>query len=143
MSSAETPSVSGGWLGTYNYPSGTNLAPVRFEATLAMQGLLGEFTGTILDDGPLGEADVRGVQRRRNVRWTKTYRRSRRGSTGQVEYEGTLSEDGQRMTGQWRISFLRGDWEAHRLWSASGEAEVIHAESEPLEVGAAGRHGTP
>ncbi|MGA1355681.1 MAG: hypothetical protein ACO35Q_03260 [Prochlorothrix sp.] len=46
--------LSGSWLGTY-WQLGN---PTRFEATLVQGG--NSLTGNILDDGPLGEAQLTG-----------------------------------------------------------------------------------
>ena len=151
-SGADIPSVAGGWLGTYYYEDRTQM-PVRFEATLRLEGDLakGRFGGTILDDNYLGEADVRkGVQDGRFVRFTKVYLHANaRDGVYPVRYQGTLSEDGKVMTGNWQLSELRGGvgrrvrvqgtWEARRLWSAEsaeeGEPEVV---AEGRELAAAG-----
>ena len=121
--------------------------PVRFEATLRLEGELskGRFGGTILDDGNLGEASVRkGVQEGLIVRFTKVYAHANaRQGVVPVRYQGTLSEDGKRMTGNWQLSELHGavgrrmriggTWEARRIWSAESEEQ-----GEP-EVEAVGR----
>jgi hypothetical protein len=140
--------VAGGWLGTYHY-KGRFAPPCRFEMTLrALTGEApGRFTGTILDDGPLGEAAVeKGAQDGRHVRFTKVYR-SANAHYGVVpiHYVGTLSEDGKRLSGTWKMTTLvgpsgrrvsdTGSWEARRLWGEQAEAA---SEGEP-EVVAVGR----
>lgn len=136
-------SIAGGWLGTYVYED-AGLSPTRFEATFTMNkpdglpdGLPdGSFTGTILDDGRFGEARVEnGHQSGRRVRFVKRYRASgrRRGGGGAppINYVGTLSEDGRRVSGTWQIVSrlggrplrTRGTWEARRMWSAEAHPE--------------------
>ncbi|HVK03198.1 MAG TPA: hypothetical protein VM490_06965 [Armatimonadaceae bacterium] len=145
---ADIPSVAGGWLGTYYYDDRTRM-PVRFEATLRLEGEAGRggrFGGTILDDGDLGEASVhKGVQDGLVVRFTKVYEHANvwQGVVP-VRYQGTLSEDGKRMTGNWQLSELHGGvgrrvriggtWEARRIWSAEFE-EVEIGEPEVAAVG--------
>ena len=127
--------ISGGWLGTYAYKGVLRRKPpVRFEATLAAPSESGRltggivFTGSILDDGGLGEADVRGEQSGLGVRFSKVYR-THKGSP--VSYEGTLSEDGTTMSGTWRIgSTASGVWDARRAWSDSGASAAEETEEE-------------
>ena len=103
--------------------------PVRFEATLAVPSARrGKFTGSILDDGKLGEADISGEQSGLGVRFSKVYR-SQKALT--VSYEGTLSEDGKTMSGTWRIGgTAHGVWDARRAWSDSGNASEEETEEE-------------
>ncbi|MGB3135747.1 MAG: hypothetical protein WBG38_14770 [Nodosilinea sp.] len=98
--------LSGMWLGTYWQQD----VPTRFEATL-VQGD-NTLSGSILDDGSLGEARLSGTVSGRQVRFVKRYLTSTQTS---IDYAGTISEDGNHITGQWSISrFDAGPWEAHR-----------------------------
>ncbi len=117
----ESETIDGGWLGTYAYKGVLPTPPpVRFEATLTETGDGGRFSGTILDDGKSGEADVRGEQSGQGVRFSKIYRQSK---LPPVSYEGTLAEDGRTMAGTWRIDGTdHGVWDARRAWSDSGAA---------------------
>ena len=126
MSEFEPGGVGGGWLGTYAYKgTARDRPPVRFEATLTEPDGEGAFSGTILDDGRLGEAAVSGGQSGRGIRFTKTYRR--RGLAA-IFYEGTLTEDGRTMAGTWRIAGdVHGVWDARRTWSLS-ERDAAEAE---------------
>src|SRR5207245_357831 len=83
----DSQSIAGGWLGTYSYRGG-RASPCRFEATFSRPDSDGRFSGNILDDGPLGAAAVTGVQKGRQVRFTKSYLRPSLGSGGAqpVEY---------------------------------------------------------
>jgi hypothetical protein len=125
-------SITGGWLGTYAYKGrAAGQKPVRFEATFTALGSEGRFTGTILDDGPLGEAGVTGAQDGRRVHFTKAYfRPSGYTETGPVLYEGTLSEDGRLLVGVWRLELpghpsIQGVWDARRTWGAESETEAL------------------
>ena len=127
-------SVTGGWLGTYAYEPVSGRAPCRFEATFTTRTADGGFGGRILDDGYLAEARVvEGIQAGDTIRFLKIYLR---GGSGPVTYEGTLSEDGRLLTGQWRLPLqgetLSGAWEAQRLWWDETSAERRQAEQESL-----------
>ncbi|NJL85950.1 MAG: hypothetical protein HC886_08180 [Leptolyngbyaceae cyanobacterium SM1_1_3] len=98
--------LSGTWLGTYWQGD----APTRFEATLVQGG--NSLSGRILDDGPLGEAQVSGEVVGRSVQFSKRYLTR---STAPIQYSGSVSADGNAMQGQWIIQgFDLGPWEAHR-----------------------------
>ncbi len=132
--------IAGGWLGTYAYQGRyASQPPERFEATFTRPDREGRFTGSILDDSPMGTADVTdGVQAGLHVRFTKIYR-ARHGGSGDellpIQYEGALSEDGRFMQGVWeivsrargrRLKSLRihGVWDAHRMWNEMEESEM-------------------
>ena len=121
-------SIGGGWLGTYAYKGSLqSQPPVRFEATLTETGG-GSFTGSILDDGEGGEADVRGEQSGQGVRFSKVYRQRQIPS---VSYEGTLADDGRTMQGTWQIERqFHGVWDARRAWSDGGNAEAEETQEE-------------
>ncbi|MBD1850929.1 hypothetical protein [Leptolyngbya sp. FACHB-711] len=98
--------ITGTWLGTY-WQDGN---PTRFEATFVQGG--NTLSGRILDDGMLGEAQVTGDLVGRRIQFTKQYLTS---SPQPIQYQGTLSEDGNTMSGKWNIGRrYSGSWEAHR-----------------------------
>lgn len=108
--------ISGTWLGTY-WQDGQ---PTRFEATFAQGG--NTLSGSILDDGFLGEAQLIGEVVGRSIQFVKRYLTS---TTPPIVYTGTISEEGDMMTGSWQIDqsrrgvlgrrqILSGPWEAHR-----------------------------
>ncbi len=98
--------LSGAWLGTYWQRD----TPTRFEVTLVQGG--NTLSGSILDDGYLGEAQLSGTVAGRHVRFVKRYLAQ---SQPSIDYTGTVSEDGDHMAGQWSIAgFDSGPWEAHR-----------------------------
>jgi hypothetical protein len=130
-------SVSGGWLGSYYYDKRSGNQPARFEATFSRNGREGSFDGSILDDAVLGEARVlEGLQSGRSVSFTKVYINPPQGhSVHPITYEGTLSEDGKRISGKWQLDYrgarqrksvrMTGSWEAHRLWNDLLEEEAV------------------
>jgi hypothetical protein len=98
--------LSGMWLGTYWQRD----TPTRFEATLVQGG--NALSGSILDDGYLGEAQISGTVAGRQVQFVKRYLAQ---SVPAIDYIGTVSAEGDRITGQWSIAgFDSGPWEAHR-----------------------------
>lgn len=98
--------ISGTWLGTY-WQNGT---PTRFEATFVQGG--SSLSGSILDDNYLGEAQVAGEVVGRSIRFTKHYLTT---SVSTIDYSGSIAEDANSMSGNWRIGRLHsGNWEAHR-----------------------------
>jgi hypothetical protein len=97
--------VSGAWLGTY-WQEGL---PTRFEATLVQGG--NTLSGSILDDGSLGEAQISGEVIGRSIQFAKRYLT---GSHALVRYSGTLSEDANFMQGTWNVGAFVGTWEAYR-----------------------------
>ena len=98
--------ISGMWLGTYWQRSN----PTRFDVTFAQGG--NSLSGRVMDDSALGEANLSGTIAGRRITFVKRYLAS---SQAPIEYSGTVSEDGNFMSGEWRIAgFDRGNWEAHR-----------------------------
>ncbi len=98
--------ISGMWLGTY-WQRGN---PTRFEVTFVQGG--NSISGRAMDDSPLGEANLSGSIAGRSITFVKQYLAS---SQSAIEYTGTVSEDANYMSGQWRIGlFDSGNWEAHR-----------------------------
>ncbi|WP_346289196.1 hypothetical protein [Sphaerothrix gracilis] len=98
--------LSGTWLGTY-WQGGV---PTRFEATLIQGG--NSLSGRILDDSPLGEAQVSGEVVGRSVSFAKRYLTRK---AAPIQYVGNIAADGNAMQGQWTIrGFDTGPWEAHR-----------------------------
>lgn len=119
-------SVAGGWLGAYHFDDRLE-SPCAFEATFSAVGPDGTFSGTILDDGHLGEATIHhGRQVGEEVLFTKVYRLKHPGLVP-VRYEGKLLDDGKLLRGTWAIFDSRrgglkavrhGWWEARRTWEA-------------------------
>jgi hypothetical protein len=98
--------ISGRWLGTY-WQGGK---PTRFEATLLQGGSV--LDGRILDANYLGEATLIGELMGARIYFVKRYLTT---SPTPIRYNGTLTEDGNYMQGNWRISnFDSGTWEAYR-----------------------------
>lgn len=98
--------LTGPWLGSYWQQKD----PTRFEATFVQAH--NSLSGRIVDDGPLGEAQIQGQVTGRHVSFTKTYFNH---PSYTIQYMGTVSEDGNHINGQWRQNSKNsGAWEAHR-----------------------------
>ena len=105
--------LSGTWLGSY----WQNGEQVRFEFALIHSG--NSISGNILDDCYLGEANITGEVIGRQIQFSKRYVSVRQAS---IEYGGTISEDGDSMSGNWSFAYkalafhsvISGPWEAHR-----------------------------
>lgn len=98
--------LNGTWLGTY-WNQGT---PSRFEAVFVQSG--NTLTGSILDDNYLGEARISGEVIGRSIIFTKRYLIT---SPTPVKYNGTISDSGDYMQGEWNITRRdSGPWEARR-----------------------------
>ncbi|MEB3211015.1 MAG: hypothetical protein VKL39_06650 [Leptolyngbyaceae bacterium] len=98
--------ISGAWLGTF-WQEG---AQTRFEATFVQAG--NSLSGRILDDGPLGEAQVSGDVTGRRITFSKQYVTSHPYA---IAYTGTITEEEDFISGTWSMnSGGSGRWEAHR-----------------------------
>ncbi|WP_271252980.1 hypothetical protein [Pseudanabaena sp. Chao 1811] len=101
--------ITGTWLGTY-WQMGK---PTRFEATFIQHENM--LCGNILDDGYLGEATLQGEVVGRNIKFVKSYISTTK-QRASVNYNGTITEDGNSMQGRWDFFGMLGfqNWEAHR-----------------------------
>lgn len=100
-------SVNGSWLGNYYYEKSAQ--SFGFEAVFMEAN--GSVEGSILDDGGLGEANLFGVFNDPHLSFTKKYHNSAHAA---IVYEGTMTDDGKRLDGNWRIPGVSGTWVAWR-----------------------------
>lgn len=111
--SGKKNSVSGSWLGNYYYESSSQ--PFGFEAVF--MEMSGNVEGSILDDCNLGEARAIGSFADPHLKFTKKYGNS---TLNIVNYEGTMSDDGKKLSGTWQIKVAafgqtaKGGWLAWR-----------------------------
>ena len=104
--------VSGFWTGEYTY-SQLNDSPVPFQVELKQVAALVEDTTTeqnTFDEqaGQILIAELFGKVSGNHISFTKIYSNSPMGRD-KVLYSGTVSEDGNIITGQWKIfSFWNG-----------------------------------
>jgi hypothetical protein len=122
-------SIGGRWTGTYFYSSEEeeHLPPVVFECLFTRPDESGHFTGEIHETDPLGNAHItQGEQRGDSLRFIKVYDNAPPGYTlAPIRYDGTLSPDGNRITGTWELTVRRlfglvtreayGIWQAERV----------------------------
>ncbi len=98
--------ISGAWLGSYWQGD----SQTRFEVTFVQAK--NTLTGRVLDDGPLGEAQISGDVTGRGISFSKRYVIT---SIHVIHYSGTISEDETFMSGTWTIKGNgSGRWEARR-----------------------------
>ena len=127
MTASGSNSVSGRWFGNYYY---ANVSQSHgFEAVFAQSGP--EVEGSILDDGQLGEAHVKGTFVGSELNFCKIYNSAARDP---VTYQGTLRQDGKSLSGKWRISDVcHGMWTAWRM-DDEEVPEVTETETEEQPV---------
>jgi hypothetical protein len=116
--SAEPGLVSGRWEGAYSYPDNSQ-PPVPFVLEVQVRG--DSFTGRTSEPATFGEgsspklyARVQGRTSGTDVSFTKTYDGTN-GVSHSVDYRGTISADGSRMTGTWHIGNFSGSFQASVL----------------------------
>ena len=120
--------LTGPWLGSYWQRN----EPTRFEATFVQAR--NSLSGRIIDDSPLGEAQIQGTVTGRQVTFTKKYFSN---PNYAIQYTGTVSEDGDHINGQWRLDAKHsGPWEAHRSDNdLSKELNAVLAKNLPALMG--------
>lgn len=127
--------ISGFWDGSYVYPLGG--ATVAFDADLKQSG--GKITGIITEPntfdgeaGPLLTSVLAGQISSSKVSFTKTYV-GEGNAQHSVTYEGQLSNKGQLISGQWKISngHFSGFFKMTRL---SGAAEHLNKVTEEIKI---------
>lgn len=124
MSEKKKRSVAGNWLGNYYYNSSGQ--PFGFEAVFIESN--GAVQGSILDDGYLGEAQVTGTFAAPSLAFIKTYP-----GRHDVHYRGDMSDDGNMLSGTWRIGDAgHGTWAAFR--NREDEDEDINDVEQHVEV---------
>lgn len=115
-------SLAGSWTGIYFYPEDHPdnpddlWPPTAFVAELIDRA--GVITGRVrepdmFDHGPERTAEIEGVRTGDAVAFTKTPT----DGAEQIEYAGTLIDEGRRIEGQWHIT---GDWSDRFRMDRSG-----------------------
>jgi hypothetical protein len=117
-------SIAGNWLGNYYYNASAQA--FGFEAVFIESN--GAVQGSILDDGYLGEAQVTGTFAAPSLSFTKAYP-----GRDSVNYRGEMSDDGNMLSGTWRISnACHGTWAAFR--NREDEDEDIRDVEQQLDI---------
>lgn len=129
--------LTGHWSGEFSYPRhGGPTTP--FLATIEDKG--GRLTGTIIEPDVVSgastaEARLRGLRHGSSVDFTKSYGPSPPlGYENPVDYVGSVSSDGNMISGVWSLLELDGRFEMRREEAANEEAEeeAEMALSEPV-----------
>ncbi len=127
---ADRLNLSGDWTGIFNYPEPH--PPNGFEALLrdhdgAITGETRERSDSVEDVDPEQIAILTGQRAGRSVTFVKSYDDLRR-AQNPVHYDGTVSEDGDEITGRW---IIHGEWSGTFLMvRAGGRTEEIEREAE-------------
>ena len=125
--------LTGGWDGTFTYPDVPEAGPTTpFLATITDRG--GVIEGTIIEphefESGTAHATLVGQRIGRSVHFAKDYHGAGWEYRETVLYYGTLSEDGDTITGEWQIEHWRGGFEMTRQSRVDAEAELkaeVHA----------------
>lgn len=132
-----TLNLTGDWSGEFAYPR--NSGPTTpFLASIRDEG--GRLTGTIIEpDIVSGAASVTatlaGLRQGSSVDFTKTYSAPPFGYDNPVDYVGSLSDDGNTVTGVWSLVELDGTFEMRREAASEELAEEEQAVLEPVLAG--------
>lgn len=126
----EGRSLSGSWDGIFTYPDVPEAGPVTpFLAKLTDKG--GVLNGTIMEPHEFEpgtvHASLLGQRIGRSVHFAKDYLDAGWEYRETVLYFGTVSEDGDAITGEWRIDHWRGGFEMVRQREADVPAESVVA----------------
>ncbi|SFR80044.1 hypothetical protein [Sphingomonas jatrophae] len=126
--------LTGAWFGSFSY-LGTTQADVSFIATIEeVAGLVTGETSEHTDVAGLQvelKAILRGSREGADVSFIKAYDGAGMAAHA-VEYRGTLSDDGKRVSGAWEMEGVMGGFEMHREIVDVAAEEVLEAEA-PLE----------
>ena len=125
--------LTGAWTGIYDYPRG--MPPNRFTASLRETG--GTVTGETVEPSPSDHAGYGGgdahafLDGRRDsaqVSFVKHYDAAHRAATP-VAYAGTISGDGDEITGRWEVA---GHWSGTFIMirRSRGGAAIARREAE-------------
>jgi len=108
----QTGSIEGSWNGWYGYSA--KRLPTQFDVDFVFSDPI-NFTGRICDNGPMGDAVAPGSQVGQVVAFQKSYIQPLiEASSGKVYYTGQVSDDGNYMSGTWKLGILTGPWEMYR-----------------------------
>jgi len=116
-----TMNLSGKWDGIYAYPAVPEAGPATpFLAEIADHG--GHISGTIIEPNEFrretAHASLEGVRAGRSVEFLKTYQAAGEAYDEPVAYAGSLSADGNVISGHWMMSAWSGPFEMTRQLDA-------------------------
>lgn len=120
--------LSGTWDGVFSYPDMPEAGPTTpFLADIRETN--GAFTGTVIEPHELDRNTIRAIihgQRTDHlVQFAKDYEEADEYYQATVQYSGSLSEDGNTITGEWSIDHWRGAFEMTRASGAQEEVQTL------------------
>lgn len=127
-------SLTGFWEGQYKYPNSWQ-SPVNFDAEItdkggALSGLITEPNSFDSDAGHILTSVIAGTVSGDKVSFTKTYVGEGHAQHS-IQYEGTLSENNSRISGNWKMAAVGGGWggkfEMSRLSGGAEKATEMEA----------------
>lgn len=110
--SAQAAGLSGHWQGRYFYPDGRSNA-FETDFTIKGQKLEGHMVEPREEGGGLRDSKLRGSVKGNHISFLKQYD-PKSGWAHAVSYEGTYDASSGRISGNWRLPTLSGDFEMHR-----------------------------
>jgi hypothetical protein len=126
--------LTGAWFGTYSY-LGDPRDDVSFVASL--EEVVGMISGSISEPNTIGESSdqlgavVRGHRDGGEVTFTKIYDGASDAAHA-VQYAGTVSDDGTRLSGFWQLEDLSGSFVMTRTHAEEElEAEIVEDVQQP------------
>ncbi len=136
---AKSTDLSGRWDGTFSYPDVPEAGPVTpFLATLADSG--GVLSGSIIEPHEFASGTAHstlvGQRIGRSVHFSKTYHGAGDEYRETVLYFGSLCDEGEVITGEWRIDHWRGPFEMVRELGGPAAVEETAAEAIPTAADA-------
>ncbi len=112
-------SYTGLYRGEYQYPDGTNQAPVKFEIVLIQEG--DTVAGFMREPNTFGQrkapyltAAFKGKIENGKLSITKTYDGTA-GPSHDVQYNGDFGDDGKKIEGRWAIGDFSGTFALHKV----------------------------
>ncbi|MFS0736370.1 hypothetical protein ABC347_04900 [Sphingomonas sp. 1P06PA] len=127
--------MTGAWFGRFSYLGGGE-PDVSFIASI--EELFGMISGTTSEPNTVGDttmhlnAVLRGSRDGEDVRFTKLYDGESDAAHG-VDYAGTISTDGTRVTGFWSLAGLSGGFEMNRTHAEAVEEKQLEVAVESAE----------
>jgi hypothetical protein len=122
---ANVDTIEGVWFGAYGYRN--NRPAVRFNAYFEPDDNgHGTFTGIIVEDSSLGDANAIGAINGRRLTLIKSYVSPNTNlSTGEITLRGEMTADGNSIIGEWSFSIYSGPWQLNRFPLSTQNARTL------------------
>lgn len=123
--------LTGRWDGVFSYPEVPEAGPITpFVAELAERS--GVVEGKVIEphefQDSTAHATMLGQRIGRSIHFAKSYHGAGEEYRETVLYYGSLSDDGDTITGEWQIEHWRGPFEMTRELSADEPVEAVASE---------------